>query len=789
MSPMSIGLRPSRLSSWVASTLLAIGSMLSSSANASGGGEDVDAFVTRQATDIPLNLYDRGDLGVVLATYPRVYLYPAWRAIALGRNGLLEAPTASGGAGRAVGRYVDGWVNIDDPNTSVGRWIANSNAVLGAKRLPIKNVIFSSDVSGFVNCPEAAFQFATETLTRLLQRSDSNPQRMSTWIQGQDAVFALCSQQRGKPTLEPGSPRNVGTGINVPEALPASEPLHWRQLREYQIAAAYFYAGNFDESASRFARIGATSGHAMQDWGAYLSLRSKVRRATLDLPESERLDARPTGRAAIALLAIERDVKAILGDSRLAAVHGAARATWRTAQFRLQPVARFEELSALLDDPARDPNQEDHLGDWRRLANGLFDYSYGPDKGLESLERRMRNRYEYFDWMRTIQRCALDAKSECDASHAHAIERWEQTSEATASHRVWLVAVLLVADDLPAQVEASALAVPESAPEYLTVRYNLSRLYRAANEVAKARVMSESALAFVQRSKLPSESATNLLRQERFAIASSVSDAATYLLRTPVRQGDPDTGDQPAHGVQKPTARPDVDGLAWINTRLSTADLMALASDERLNADTRRRLAVATWMRAELLGNPDLARKASLLAERDSPALEQAAKRYSAAVSAADRRHSLVLSALRLKLSTGLSLDGDDMGARVAELAKQDALDENVTASMWCSVGKDDGLPHDNVLAVSADADLRNKEIEALGRLKTATGFLGDHVLNRVKTQPNDRDLPWLLHVVIQSTKGGCLDKDSQQLSKTAHGILHKRFPDSVWAKKSPYWY
>jgi hypothetical protein len=80
-------------------------------------------------------------------------------------------------------------------------------------------------------------------------------------------------------------------------------------------------------------------------------------------------------------------------------------------------------------------------------------------------------------------------------------------------------------------------------------------------------------------------------------------------------------------------------------------------------------------------------------------------------------------------------------------------------------------------------------EIAALGAMKTATGFVGEHVMARAATTPKDPALPWLLHVVVKSTRGGCLDGDAKELSRKAFRLLHQRYPKSEWAAKTPYHY
>lgn len=741
-------------------------------AQASGGGESHDDFVVRQGTDIPMDHYANGTLGIVLPTYPRIYLYPAWRTIVLGADGLKQHPVAAGGAQRSIGNFVNGWVDLGQPTSPVGHWIAASNEVLGDKRMPIDSTSMWSDESfGFVNCPEGAFSFATETLRGLQKRGDATRQRLANWIRGQDAVFGFCAKKREG-------------GANLPEALPPNEPLYWQHLRGYQIAAAHFYAGHLEESRTRFSQIGKTAGHPMQTWGAYLALRARVRAAAMiDFSPTEKDDLSPTGKTAILMKSLESDAKAILDDAHLASVHEPTRATLRGAWFRLRPRAQFEALSTILDDITSDPYREDRLGDWRRLANDLVD-DYGSSDSPKLEEVSMRERHEYYDWMRTIQLCAQYEKS-CPTSRAHALKRWAKSTQDPARHRAWLVASLLVADKLSAELEAAAVAVPPSAPEYLTVRYHLSRIYRSNKEPNKARTMSEAALDFVERNKLPSRSAFNLLREERFALSISVKEAAGYLLRAPTDQRlDADTGEPAAKDER--LARLDNDGRAWVNRRLSASDIMMLAEDQRLNESTRLNLAIMAWIRAELLGNAALATKASLLAEKLAPAFQPASQAYRRAANAQERRHVVLLNALRLNLSADMTEGNVEPDMAIAHALDQ-GTQPDVTASMWCKLGKN--FADATTTDITTNAALRDKEMVMLGRIKSATGFVGDHVLQRAKTHPADPDLPWLLHVVIQSTRGGCLDEGSHELSMAAHRILHQRFPQSDWASKSRYFY
>lgn len=778
-------------------------------ATASGYDSPIDEFVSRSGPDLPLKRYDAGDLGIVLPSYPRVYLYPAWRAIVLGREGLQKHPASEGGLARAIGSNISGWVETNNPQQPVNQWAVASASVVpeltGADKSGM--IALTDAFSGYINCPQAAYGFATETLKSLSKRPDATASRLIAWVLAQHAVFGFCEYGASKFSSYQ-RPRAADKPIpRIPEPLPATEPLYWRQMREYQIAAGYFYDAQFGESARRFAAIGATTDHPMRAWGAYLALRSRLRDATLStaLKTDGSGSAPPSEKNEQLMRALRSDAERILADSTLAAMHEATRATLRTAQYRLTPPQRFAELSAALDDVTADPYADDHLVDWRRLANDLID-DYPSDK-TQRFETPLRRRYVYFDWMRTLQRCGLESdlkirEESCRTEQVHAQEQWllaakETRAQSAGIARAWLVATLMLADTLTAPLEQAALAVPATAPEYLTVRYNLARLYRTNQQASNARSIAERGLTEVSTLGRGSVSAVNLFKQERFALATSLDDATRYLVRISPIGWNPDTGDRETSVGAARRPMPAADGLAWLNTRLAIKDLLDLAGSEQLESALRARIAVAAWMRADFLGHREQAEVAIRLVERNAPAFKSVAEQYRSLASVGDRRHWLLVNSLLFDLSPSIGAM-DNAEEKWTRPLNQDR-NEHVVAGMWCSVANPAGSRFaDNNTGtqqapsssdVSTDAVARDKEMAELAKLKTATGFVGDHVLAWAKTHPNDPDLPWLLHVVVQSTRGGCLDDGASQLSKTAYVLLHKRFPTSIWTEKTPVWY
>jgi hypothetical protein len=744
-------------------------------AHASSGGP-YDPYVNRSAPDIALSRYDSGQLGVVMNSYNRLYLYSAWRSVMLGAEGVRQAPSAEAGLLRAIGNRQGGWVDASEGAGGYKEWELAVSAAL-KRPVPVAKP-GNSLVYGYINCPLTSYSFAISTLNALAGRSDATPERLAAWIGSQRQVFKTCGD-------DPDSTRSIYERpkplIPAPVELPASEALYWRQMQQYQLASAAFYSEDYARASRLFAAIGATEKHPLRGWGEYLSLRAQAR-AAVYVPEDQRWKEAQAIRAESAeaaavrlaaqqkkLAAIQASIAHILADAELAPLHEASRAIGRSMQVYLTPALRFAELSKLLDDPRANPYQDDHLGDWRVLADDLLQ---APARDA------VRNSAGFVDWIITVQQ----------GDQAHALAQWQRYVKegSKPQARVWLTASALLSPKLTPAQEQAALQVPASAPEYLTLRRALARHYRLNGQADKARALSDAVLASPVLASAQSSSARNVFLQERFAVATSPADAAKYLLRTQAIDLDTDTGEL----AKNRSANVDIaaDGQRWLNSGLSAADLLSVAAQPALPVQWRARIASAAWMRFDLLGQQEAALSASRQAEQISPALAGAAAEYRKASAAAERHHALMISALNFGMSPMF---------QGYALADQPRGKEETRADMWCKMPSKAGAGYtENTDAEESlpmpqlgNVPARDKELAQLGTLKTATGYIGDTVMARAKTQPNDPALPWLLYVTVQSTRGGCLDDDVKTLSRNAFSLLHKRYGKTEWATKTPYFY
>jgi hypothetical protein len=735
-----------------------------SNAGASGDyGPSYTMFKAWTAPDIPLDRFQAGDLGVIQPGMRRVYLYTAWRAFSLGPR-VKAAPGMQGGLARADGSdFGYGWSLPDDPGEP---------EVLQTRLAAVLHVAADDPhVRMILACPPESTSYAASVFDAASKHLDATPARLDAWLLAQQKVGEACQVaddwRYRYGTEKP--PALVG-----PLPLAAAEPLYWRQLNAYQRAAWQFQAKHYADSTPLFEQIGATPGHPMRLLGAYLALRSEVRRALdagikgVDLAQREQ-QAR----------ALERRGAAILADASLAPMQEPTRALLRSMRAGLTPETRMQELSRYLDNPASDPFALDSLGDWAILMNGAKPQDV----------QNARTKHEFIDWIETVRGCTgLAPNPACEPAGAHALARWRATHS-----RPWLVAALMLPQSAVPELMQAGLALPPDDPAYVTVRYHLARLNRLDGKPAEARAIADGVL---QRQLSPGT--RNLLREERFAAAASVPDAARYLLRTNVDYAKGVSKTEQADEATRASARETMlndDGLAWLNLGLPVAGMVELARQPQLPPALRARIAGAAWIRAALLDKFDEGRQAAALLAQFAPVTAGAVARYARAASNVERRHIVLTEAVRAGLGAQLTMDAQP----VAPVALEEA-----TASGWCSFKTGDAAGEPGVyhefeppafawrLPPTPDtghADLRGGELARLGALKTATGVTGEDVLAWAASHPQDPDLPWLLHVVIMSTRGGCLDPDAKTLSRTAWNLLHKRYAGSEWAGKTPYFY
>lgn len=666
-----------------------------------------------------------GRLGVLRPHFRRRYLLLAYREL----SGIPIKPA-----------------ELDPPVDREGRqgpepWLAARALVPGlAASAPIdpEKKVPGQDFEFYENCLSNAFASAAATLqNRVSQWGPRSPLTLE-WVRGQDQVFQNCS-----------------AGPAIPARVPATDKLLSAD-REYQIAAAEFYAGRFDQAKSDFDRIAADSASPWHDTAHYVAARVCVRQGTLGKDKDK------LGEAATRLAAIAKDPAAASWRASAEALLGFVRA-------QADPLQRLNLLGEQLLRPQSPEQLERVLTDYTNIWDHLpAETSYPPESDVAH-------------WIAVFQ------------SKEPAIEIWRARKTVP-----WLIAALEKSqphDPAAQELIAAAHAVPANSPGYDSVTYYGILTQIRAGEVDAARAWPDAAMA----GKL-APSTMNLLRSERLRMARDWTEFLRYAPRRPVAQSSEDDElDGPvaeSMAKEKPYAL-DADSVNAMNLTVPLSLWVDAARNSLLPSDLQADLAQAGWVRAVILND---AASAKALAERLrqlKPELAAEMRTWLAEKDAPSSHFAAIFLMLRAPGLEPLLRMGR---GRETSVMMSDVLRDN----WWMLVRPvDDNSPvHEALFDLYPDGHFGPSEFlpdsqrssgvkewrQLTQQADNSVNYLCAQTIDWAQAHPQDARVPQALHLAVEATHYG-QSNNSTVFSKQAFELLHRRYPASEWTKKTKYWY
>ncbi len=616
----------------------------------------------------------------------------------------------------------------------------------------------------FLNCQDDAFKTATATLGEQRKKLGAASPILKNWVEAQDMVFANCS-----------------AGQSIPTSLPPQAETSIRADRDYQIAAANFYAGNFDEAKKQFAAIAVDEKSSWRSSGPYMVARTLIRKASLGAPETK----------TSALAEAEDQLKKILHNPDLASSHEAARRLQNIVAIRLHPEARMRELGRTLATQAT----------FLSLKQDLWDYTFLLDQFLGEGDAHHQQGArqvdlqgdDLTDWITTFQ-------SEKPESLDHAVQRWQTTSSIP-----WLIAALAKVkstDETAARLQAAASQIPASSPAFATAAFHNVRLSIEAGRFAEARTNLDDLI--LKQGGAFNRSTLNLLHQQRMLVSPTLDDFLTHAQRLPagfswddgnreipVDDSEVGDGDKPLRDRKLF----DSDAGEIINRRMPLALLSQTAKSTRLPDNLRRDVTQATWLRAVLLDNESVAASLAPGLKTLAPEMTAALDVYLNARDPAAKKFAGIYAWLKFP---GLEPVVDAGVARGGSFAEQHSYRDN----WWCGasyISDPDSSPKATTQAktvtrppsflTTVQLATADREYAALTAMGVAPNYLARQVIEWATKRPTDPRVPEALHLAVKSSRYGCADQQTGRWSKAAHDLLHRRYPNNEWTKKTPYWF
>lgn len=515
--------------------------------------------------DKPVQEFARSNLGVLQPTFRREYLIVAYRYLTGLSLSHRDAEAMFGGGSPAAPSTGGG--SMDDEYHASNAWQeARAKITSQAQGGYVWSYKVFGSYQNFLNCPADAFHTAIHTLDERVRKYGAASPEVKEWLMAQDQVFSNCN----------------GEKLSIPDAIPGSAD------RAYQIAAANFYATNFDTARAEFLTIAKDSASPWSVLAPYLAARCLIRKASL-----QKNDGTPWNQA-------ESELRGLLNERRMAAYHDSIRGLLDYIRVRRHPEQRLAELSRALGED-RTPS---------RFAQKTADYLYLWRSAGASATAEAGD--DLTQWIDCFQ------SRNCPASPPSSLP--------------WLIAGLSRGGvtDLSA-----ANQVPETSPGYATVSYYAVRTMLEQKKFEEARTRLD---ALIARKTFP-RSAHNLFLAQRMGIARTPNEFLRDAQRVPAGSDDGagESQDLPKNFEAQAFDR---DAALILNGETPLWLLKALAASKILTPALHRDLTRAAWVRAVLLNNDDAAVELA-------PGLAPKLAGFEAAKTAEERRFAAVVVMLK----------------------------------------------------------------------------------------------------------------------------------------------
>ncbi len=769
--------------------------MLNVPATASGAWAPEAVFET-VSTPEPgrLNSYLKGDIGVVRRDYSLLYLWAAQRALRgrpLDANEIARARSVQLAVQSEIGGSEDGFSYWHRVREAYAR---STNTPMPPEIEVFGTLTDSEADASFLNCQDDAFYTAGKRFEQIRAQVDMPVDVSSAaavadraaaqgwlldWVRGQDAVFSNCAI--------------IGGSLPAPAPAAAAE---WLMAdRAYQQAAALFYRGETGPAAEAFAAIGRDAASQWSAISAYLVARTWMREA-LYFAGSEDARVRALQRAAEAI-ALGR------GDARLRSRHEALGRLQRRVALLQQPQVAFLAAMERLDTGSADDDFVQDLEEIRFLLDDV-----PPEVAAQS-------------WL-------VNVKDDSASAFATALARWRAVGTLD-----WLLAVLMHApvqdagtDEALRAVAAVADDVNEARPGMLALQYERARLLVARGDASAVavldRLLARADLAISDR---------NALRQLRFAASPSLSEALSFAsgqiigiayeserdiwpawARIPEADASIPTAIK-AKAAEEPSSDAD-DTREWeaeswpllqaLRVQPGLLSAAAALMDGALPAGAlvqaaafdgsglpdylRRELIGVGWVRAWLLRQPQLLAEANPVFLRFYPEQNDVLGAGAGVLPlegapVSDTAFAAALAILRLP---GLS---PHVHGGIGRALPPATIGQLALWRWWFDGSEEFSTDSQLVRPAFVNDDMSAAaaaERQTLSTIANSTQLLGRVVKGYVQTHPNARNVPEALHLLVRATRYGTSDSE---MSKWAFNVLHKRFPASDWAKRTPYFY
>lgn len=760
-------------------------------------------FSFTKHAEYPLNSFVAGRAGVVPTTYGRMSLFVFYRQLNDLPFDKYEQEQISSAMKNRIGIYQadndNSPAEIDSQTETALNYFKNWQSARAKVLEPEAKIetdkLIPESYQYFSNCLSDSFNNAAKTLEARIAAYGLN-ENVKEWVKGQDKVFSNCDAAGA-----------------IPDNLATDYPEWLKKDRQYQIAAAKFYAADFPAARKDFEQIEQDENSVWNKTARLVGARTYIRQASFieitGEPEKKAEDEVKRKQQVELLRVAETRLQTILSDASMVDFHKSAQRLFNLVKYRLDTPERQNELAETLAGTTGNQNIYNDLTDYiwslevpeseaeskgeaidqkaAEEAGKQYDYDY--QLKLRDLPENIRKN-DLTDWLFTYQ---------AEDGFQHAFEKWKET------HKLhWLVAALIHTEQNAPQTSellSEAAKIKRGSPAFATVRYQQIRLLLDNEKRGDARQLLDEILAADFKS-FPVSTQNKFLAQ-RMIVAENLDEflkfaqrkAATFIWSDDGNERGDDLKNNKELLPWQNRTMFDEDSVAFFNERMPLSVLREAALSPQLPEHLKKFLVIAVWTRAFALGNEAIEREFTPLMSRYAPEFSPVFSRYAAATNKTEREAAALAAILSypvIQIHVPIGYGREDSVPTV--------IDSN-RGNWWCVKYETDGeesnydrypfnYPQKYPIFLTKSqimqADGELSQLKANGNSAT---FLARRAVEFANKNPAFSQTPEILHLAVRATRYGCTDKETTNYSKQAFTILHKRFPQSPWTKKTPYWF
>ncbi len=416
------------------------------------------------------------------------------------------------------------------------------------------------------------------------------------------------------------------------------------------------------------------------------------------------------------------------------------------------------------------------------------------------------------DWILTLQ-------GQDPLAYTNALSQWRKTSSPA-----WLITALVKAEKSSpklAKLMQAAESIKRDDPAFPTVAYHLIRLKIVMGQKDEARRRLDEIISW-QAGVLP-VSAQNQFLEQRMNLAKDLNEFLKSAQRKPAvfygfgmyRKLSDLINVEHAWEYSEKTEEererereenykafmPWEDRFGFDDPTREVFDwhfpvqlLAEAARSPNVPDYLQRSLVLATWTRAILLNNDQIALRIAPEVVKVQPETATVFESYLKAKTVKERKNAALYILLKFPTLSPFVEGG------IPSFDTSEGIEYYFGDSWWCKPSKtvytDEGteiprvVPKPNFLT-ETELETARREFTALDAIGDAKHYLGKRVIAWAKTSPNDPRIPEALYIAAQanrSYKYGCdMWEQDNETKEEAESLLRERYSESPWtAKLSP---